>query len=150
MSSYLAASRADLVGSVGAVAGLRAPGTHAPTRPVAVLAFHGRAERINPYAGSATAHWDESVKESARRWAADNGQPPEPERVTLSQTLTRTTYGREGAPGEVTLFTFDRAGHTWPGGHLGLFLRPFLGRTSREVDATQLIWAFAKAHAHDP
>ena len=54
---------------------------------------------------------------------------------------------REGKPGEVTLFTSKGAGHTWPGGHLGLFLRLLHGRTSTEIDATETIWNFAREHA---
>ena len=64
--------------------------------------------------------------------------------------LTRTTYGAEGQPGEVTLWTSRGAGHTWPGGHLGLLLSLFLGRTSREIDATKSIWEFGLRHAGDP
>jgi polyhydroxybutyrate depolymerase len=147
MSCVLAAARADLVSAVGAVAGLRFDGHHTPTRPVAILAFHGTADRINPYRGGTTPRWDESVEESARHWAAVNRMPEQPEVVAVSPTLTRTTYGTEGQPGEVTLFTSKGAGHTWPGGHLGLFLRLFLGRTSTEIDATSRIWDFARAHA---
>jgi polyhydroxybutyrate depolymerase len=147
MSCVLAAARADLVSAVGAVAGLRSGDGHAPTRPVPILAFHGTADRINPYRGGNTARWDESVEESARRWAGFNAMPEQPEVVAVSPTLTRTTYGAEGRPGEVTLFTSKGAGHTWPGGHLGLFLRLLLGRTSTEIDATSTIWDFARAHA---
>ena len=143
----LAAARADLVSAVGAVAGLRSGDGHTPTRPVPVLAFHGTADRINPYLGGNTPRWNESVEESARHWAAANRMPEQPEVVALSPTLTRTTYGDEGKPGEVTLFTSKGAGHTWPGGHLGLFLRLFLGRTSKEIDATAKIWDFDRAHA---
>ncbi len=75
--------------------------------------------------------------------------PGQPEVVAVSPTLTRTTYGAEGKPGEVTLFTSKGAGHTWPGGHLGLFLRLLLGRTSMEIDATSRIWDFARVHAGD-
>jgi polyhydroxybutyrate depolymerase len=147
MSCVLAAARADLVSAVGAVAGLRSGGRHTPIRPVPILAFHGTADRINPYLGGNTPRWDESVEESARHWAAVNGMPEQPEVVAVSPTLTRTTYGAEGEPGEVTLFTSKGAGHTWPGGHPGLFLRLFLGRTSTEVDATSRIWDFDRAHA---
>ena len=42
------------------------------------------------------------------------------------------------------------AGHTWPGGHLGLLLSLVLGRTSREIDATTSIWEFGLRHADDP
>ena len=137
MSCVLAAARADLVSAVGAVAGLRSGSRHAPTRPVPVLAFHGTADRINPYRGGNSSRWDESVEDSARRWAAANGLPEQPDVVAVSPTLTRTTYGTAGAPGEVTLFTSKGAGHTWPGSHLGIFLRLLLGRTSSEIDAAQ-------------
>jgi polyhydroxybutyrate depolymerase len=147
MSCVLAAARADLVSAVGAVAGLRSGDRHTPTRPVPILAFHGTADRINPYLGGNTPRWEESVEESARHWAAANRMPEQPEVVALSPTLTRTTYGTGGKPGEVTVFTSKGAGHTWPGGHLGLFLRLFLGRTSTEIDATAKIWDFDRAHA---
>jgi polyhydroxybutyrate depolymerase len=147
MGCVLAAARADLVSAVAAVAGLRSDDDHTPTRPVPIIAFHGTADRINPYRGGNTPRWDESVEESARHWAAANSMPGEPEVVAVSPTLTRTTYGAQGEPGEVTLFTSKGAGHTWPAGHLGLFLRLFLGRTSTEIDATSTIWDFARAHA---
>jgi polyhydroxybutyrate depolymerase len=149
MSCVLAAARADLVSAVGAVAGLRSGDGHTPNRPVPVLAFHGTADRINPYRGGNTTRWDESVEDSAREWAAANRMPEQPEVVAVSPTLTRTTYGAEEKPGEVTLFTSKGAGHTWPGGHPGLFLRLFLGRTSTEIDATSRIWDFARAHARE-
>ena len=150
MSCVLAAARADLVSAVGAVAGLRFGGGHIPARPVPILAFHGTADRINPYNGGNTPRWDESVEDSARQWAAANRIPEQPEVVAVSPTLTRTTYGDEGKPGEVTLFTSNGAGHTWPGGHLGLFLRLYLGRTSAEINATSRIWEFDRAHAGEP
>jgi poly(3-hydroxybutyrate) depolymerase len=68
----------------------------------------------------------------------------------VSPTLTRTTYGAEGQPGEVTLWTSRGAGHTWPGAHLGLLASLFLGRTSREIDATKSIWEFGLRHTGDP
>jgi polyhydroxybutyrate depolymerase len=147
MSCYFAASRSDLVTMVGAVAGLRAQGSHPPTRPVPILAFHGTADRINPYGGGNTSRWDESVPDAAKRWAQANGLSPEPAVETVSRTLTRTTYGSENGVGEVTLWTSQGAGHTWPGAHLGPLLRLFLGRTSQEIDATGEIWSFAGRHA---
>ncbi len=150
MSSLFAAARPETVRMVGAVAGLRAPDVAPLTRPVPILAFHGTSDRINPYAGSGTTRWDESVPESARRWAEANGHAGPPTETAVSPSLTRTTYGAEGEPGEVTLWTSKGAGHTWPGTRLGPFLRLILGRTSVEIDATERIWAFARAHAGDP
>lgn len=41
------------------------------------------------------------------------------------------------------LWTAARVGHTWPGTHLGIFLRLVLGRTNMVIDATQEICDFA-------
>jgi poly(3-hydroxybutyrate) depolymerase len=82
--------------------------------------------------------------------ALTNGITDPRTEVAVSPTLTRTTYGAEGQTGEVTLLTSRKARHTWPGGHLGLLLGLFLGRTSREIDATKSIWEFGLRHAGDP
>jgi polyhydroxybutyrate depolymerase len=149
MSSLFASVHPELVQAVGAVAGLRSPGVRV-RRPVPVLSFHGTNDRINPYGGSGTQRWNESVPDAARGWALANGITAPPEEVAVSRTLTRTTYGAQGQPGEVTLWTSRGAGHTWPGAHLGLLLSLFLGRTSREIDATTSIWEFGLRHADDP
>lgn len=149
MSSHFASVHPELVQAVGAVAGLRSP-VDTVHRAVPIVAFHGTKDRINPYAGSGTRRWNESVPDAARAWALANGITAPPVEVAVSRTLTRTTYGAEGQPGEVTLWTSRGAGHTWPGGHLGPLLRVFLGRTSREIDATTSIWEFGLRHAGDP
>ena len=149
MSSLFASVHPESVQAVGAVAGLRSP-TAALHRSVPILAFHGTKDRINPYAGSGTQRWNESVPDAARAWAIANGITTPPKEAAVSPTLTRTTYGAEGQPGEVTLWTSHGAGHTWPGGHLGLLLSLFLGRTSHEIDATKTIWEFGRRHADDP
>ena len=149
MSSLFAGVHPELVQAVGAVAGLRSPGVPV-NRPVPILAFHGTKDRINPYRGSGTQRWNESVPDAARAWALANAITTPPTDVAVSPTLTRTTYGAEGRPGEVTLWTSAGAGHTWPGGLLGLLLSLVLGRTSREIDATKSIWEFGLRHADDP
>ena len=149
MSSRFASVHPELVQAVGAVAGLRSPGGPVH-RAVSILSFHGTKDRINPYGGRGTQRWNESVPEAAQAWALANGITDPPEEVAVSPSLTRTTYGSEGQPGEVTLWTSRGAGHTWPGGHLGLLLTLFLGRTSREIDASESIWEFGVRHADDP
>jgi len=150
MSCQFGAAQADAVAMVGAVAGLRGPGSRPLSRPVPVVAFHGTADRINPYSGSRTARWDESVPEAAQRWAAANRVSLQPSEIAVSASLRRTTYGVEGRTGEVTLWTADGAGHTWPGGRLGLVLGMFLGRTTKEIDASDETWAFAQRHSTEP
>lgn len=148
MSCRFAAAQAAMVSMVGAVAGVRAP-VGRPARPVPILAFHGSADRINTYAGSGTGRWVESVPDAVRAWGEANGHPGPPAVVQTSATLTRTTYGEAGRPGEVTLWTSKDAGHTWPGGRMSLALRAFLGRASDEIDASREIWSFEQAHAAD-
>jgi len=147
MSCFFASTHADLVAAVGAVGGLRAPSVTTPVRSVPVVAFHGTADRINPYAGGLGQRWDESVPEAARRWAVANGLPAQPSETQVGKSLRRTTYGVEGEPGEVTLWTSDGAGHTWPGGSAGLLLRLFLGSVSQEINASEEIWRFYQRHA---
>jgi len=149
MSSHFASVHPELVQAVGAVAGLRSPAGPV-RRSVPILSFHGTKDRINPYGGSGTQRWNESVPDAARAWALANGITGPPTEVAVSQALTRTTYGAEGQPGEVTLWTSRGAGHTWPSGHLGLVLSLLLGRMSREIDATRSIWEFGLRHAGDP
>jgi polyhydroxybutyrate depolymerase len=149
MSSHFAGVHPELVQAVGAVAGLRSP-VIALQRPVPILAFHGTKDRINPYGGSGTQRWNESVPDAARAWALANGISGPPTEVAVSPTLTRSTYGAEGERGEVTLWTSRGAGHSWPGGHLGLRLSLYLGRTSKEIDASSSIWEFGLRHAADP
>jgi polyhydroxybutyrate depolymerase len=149
MSSLFASVHPELVQAVGAVAGLRSPGVPV-RRSVPILSFHGTNDRINPYGGGGTQRWNESVPDAARAWALANGITAPPVEDAVSPTLTRTTYGAEGHPGEVTLWTSRGAGHTWPGGHLGLLLRLLLGRTSQEIDASKSIWEFGLRHADDP
>jgi polyhydroxybutyrate depolymerase len=136
MASRFAAMRPDGVLLIGAVAGLRAPRPQNPGHPVRVVAFHGTADRINPFAGSGTTRWDEGVLDAARAWAWANGVATEPRQEDVSHTLTRYTYGPPEGAGAVTLWVSRGAGHTWPGSRLPLPLRLLLGRTSREIDAT--------------
>jgi polyhydroxybutyrate depolymerase len=140
MACYYAAARAEEVTMVGAVAGLRAPELE-PSRPVPIVAFHGLADRINPYRGGRGVRWSESVPDAAQAWARANGVGEAPTVAEISATLSKTSYG-EGTPTEVTLWTFQGAGHTWPGHAAGWLARLFLGRTSNELDATTEIWRF--------
>ena len=140
MACHYAAARADEVAAVAAVAGLRTPDS-APARPVPVVAFHGRADRINPYLGGRGDRWRESVPEAAEAWAIANGAGRDAAVTEVSPRLTKVSYGA-GTPTEVTLWTFADAGHTWPGHPAGPLFRLLLGRTSTELDATQEIARF--------
>ncbi len=112
MSSRFASRHPDEVMVLGAVAGLRAPARDTLERPVRVVAFHGTSDRINPFLGSGTPRWDESVLNAAKAWARANGHSTEAQQEQVSRRLTRLNFGAEGRPGAVTLWVCNGAGHT--------------------------------------
>lgn len=147
MACQLAAAHSPLVGTLGAVAGLRSPASSALESAVPVLAFHGTADRINPYRGHGRGGWKESVPAAAAAWARANGVDPAPAETTSSSHLTALRHGHSGDPGEVVLWACHGAGHTWPGGRLTHpLLRLWMGRTSSEIDATDTLWQFYLRH----
>jgi len=157
MASRFASLHPESVRALGAVAGLRAPAQTRLAHPLQVVAFHGTADRINPFAGSGTERWDESVPDAAVAWARALGLASEPARHELTDHLTRMDFGNSTQGPAVTLFVSQGAGHTWPGSRLRLvpvsplfplsplFLRLILGRTSKEIDATTEIWRATSA-----
>ncbi len=133
MASALADARPDLVAGIAPVAGLRAP-----TRPggaVAVLAFHGTDDPVNPYAGSDDPRWREGVEDAAAAWARRGGAAAE---GTSEEGRVATTTWAGAAP--VVLHAVRGAGHTWPGTDADL---GDLGAVAREVRASELIARFA-------
>lgn len=145
MADMLACTLSDRIAAVGGVAGayLFPPKLCRPTRPVPVIAFHGTADPIVPYAGggSFSPHSDFlPVREWAAGWAARNGCWEESMVQSTVGEINTTSYGgcRENAG--VVLFTIFGGGHTWPGGEPLPEL--LTGRTTREIDATAEMWRF--------
>ena len=152
MASRFASLHPEAVQVLGAVAGLRTPAQVRLEHPVRVLAFHGTADRINPFDGSGTERWNESVSDAAEAWARALGLPSEPARREPASHLTRVDFGDPNQAAAVSLFISRGAGHTWPGSRLPLFplsLRLILGRTSEEIDATDEIWRSTSATVLD-
>ena len=133
----------------------------APARPVSVLLMPGTEDPLVPWAGGdigfpgATRKVGKvlSVAESVAAWVALNRCTPppsaswEPDRDPNDGTrVRREAYGpcRDGT--EVVLLAVEGGGHTWPGGWQ-YFPERVIGRTSRDIDANEVIWSFFKRHA---
>jgi polyhydroxybutyrate depolymerase len=125
----------------------------AHAEPVSVLAMQGTADPLMPYAGGGVASRRGrvfSAEESVGFWArvAGCGGPvtvtEEPDRVADGTRVRHTDFGpcldRRRA---VELYTIEGGGHTWPGGPPA---GRAVGRVSRELDATALIWSFFLQH----
>jgi polyhydroxybutyrate depolymerase len=133
----------------------------APSRPVSVLAINNVDDPLVPFEGGEIwGHFHRvrlgkvlSVNESIGFWVRRNkcsvipfiDQEPDRDPTDGTRVLRKEfTKGMEGT--EVILYKIDGGGHTWPGGlqYLPAWL---IGKTSRDIDASEVIWTFFKKHS---
>jgi len=93
-----------------------------------------------------------SVKQSVETWVARNGcsttpvVSEEPDRDPDDRTrIQKEMYGGGKEGTEVILYAVKGGGHTWPGG-LQYAPASIIGRTSKDMNACQVIWDFFKTH----
>lgn len=157
MASALACARSDVFAAVAPVAGLRAgrpdpadttepdPTSCDPTRPVAVVTFHGTADQVNPYQGNGDLRWGYPVQLAAQTWAELNDCRVGPKTTTISANVTRSTWSRCDRRADVVLYEVTGGGHTWPDTDVDLEGLG-LGPVTREINASQIMWDFFAAH----
>lgn len=161
-SQRLACERSDRIAAIGVVA-IQLP-EHLPSacalkRPVSALMMPGTEDPLVPWEGGEIGFRGGrkfgrvfSVRESIGFWVKQNqcpGKPVvsyEPDRDPKDRTrVRRETYGPCSEGTEVVLYAVEGGGHTWPGGDQYLPTR-IIGRTSRDIDANEVIWNFFKKH----
>jgi polyhydroxybutyrate depolymerase len=127
-----------------------------PSKPVSVLAINGDTDPLVPFnGGDVTGPFGKrkfgrvlSAHESVMFWVKNNGCSPDPIIIDVPDKdpddVTRVQKqqfinGRNNS--EVILYTIKNGGHTWPGGYqyLGEWI---VGRTCRDMNATEVIWEF--------
>jgi polyhydroxybutyrate depolymerase len=155
MAYRLACERPDRFVAVAAVAGNLPVGLPCrPTRPVSVLVMNGTEDPLMPWEGGEVRFGAQrlgevlSAEQTVARWVAFNGCHREPaveilpDRAPLDGTrVSQTRYARCDGGADVLLYRVEGGGHTWPGGPQET-PRNIVGRTSRDVDATDVIWRF--------
>ncbi len=157
MSSLLACRLSDRITAVAPLAGAEFPEEGCDGEPVPVMAFHGAADDIVPYAGggldAATIVnqnlWGGDVPpgvpehggvdQAMAAWAENNGCDPEPIEDRVSPEVLRTTW--EGCEAETVLYVVEGGGHNWPGHPVPGFEEMF-GHTTTDIDATALMFEF--------
>jgi polyhydroxybutyrate depolymerase len=150
MSFVLSCTLSDRIAAVGMVAAAQTSSWRWCTdeRPVPMIAFHGTADPVVPYNGGAswisprpfpgTPMW-------AARWAKRNRCGDNPLESTAAVDVSQREYTNCADGASVVLYTIHGGGHTWPG---GMELPEwFVGRTTRTINATELMWAFFSEHA---
>jgi polyhydroxybutyrate depolymerase len=153
MAHRLAIEHSDRIAAIATVAGTLAVDKCEPQRPVPVLHFHGTADPLVPFDGLPEKAMKplqfKSVDETIAAWVKADGCPSQPvveeipEKAHDGMKITKKTYGPGSDRAEVVLFTIEGGGHTWPGVDLKL---PFLGKTTQNIAATDLIWDFFQKH----
>ncbi|MFL5481996.1 MAG: alpha/beta hydrolase family esterase [Gemmatimonadaceae bacterium] len=145
MSFALSCTLSSRIAAIGVVAGAQTLAWRwcADQRPMPMIAFHGTADAHTPYNGGPS--WLSprpfpNVPRWTANWARRNHCRTPPVDSSIAADVVRRTYARcaDGAP--VVLYTIRGGGHTWPG---GMELPEwFVGRTTRSIDATRLMWEF--------
>ena len=149
MAFVLSCTLSDRIAAVGMVASalLLPPEWCADRRPVPMIAFHGTADPVTPYAGGTTwvaATTFPDVPTFVSKWARRNGCAPTASDSVVATDVTRRAYTKCEGDAAVVLYTIQGAGHSWPGG--GPVPEWFAGSTSRTIDATREMWEFFRDH----
>ncbi|MEO8611266.1 MAG: PHB depolymerase family esterase [Chloroflexota bacterium] len=155
MTFRLACELADKISAFAAVAATMpadSQQTCQPGRAVPMLVMNGTDDRVVPYEGGQVMGGRGdilSTEATVAFWAANNGCSGNPVETLLPDLNPRDqtrvyvrTYPNGSAP--VVLYRIENGGHTWPGGAQYLPVR-MIGRVSRGINATQVIWDFFKA-----
>jgi polyhydroxybutyrate depolymerase len=153
MAFVLSCTLSDRIAAVGMVAPAQSlpPGWCTNRRPVPVISFHGDGDPIVLYNGGPMVdpiNPDPPVFPAARgfaaNWAQRNRCGPNPVDSEVADDVTRLVYTDCADDASVVLYTIHGGGHTWPGGQP--LPEWFLGPTSREIDASALMWEFFQEH----
>jgi polyhydroxybutyrate depolymerase len=115
--------------------------------PVPMISFHGTADRFTPYDGGKVFIAENpfpSIPGWTKNWARRNRCAPTPVDSPVAADVQRREYTGCANDASVVLYTIKDGGHTWPGGtELPEWL---LGRTTRSIDASEMMWTFFEEH----
>lgn len=132
-----------------------------PSRPMPVLIINGTDDPLERWEGGEIRLWRNtygvvlSVADTVKFWVEKDQCSSSPVITQLPDKdpadgtkVRKEVYGgcQDGA--EVVLYAIEGGGHTWPGGlqYLPEFV---IGKTSREFNASEVIWQFFKEHQMD-
>ncbi|OYO27770.1 PHB depolymerase family esterase [Janthinobacterium sp. PC23-8] len=136
------------VASVGATMPEPVVNHHADPHKVGVLLIHGTADQVVLYQGKAGDYL--SADETWRYWARVNGitsamPPPRLLPGMAGDDLKLSMLEQGSGQHSVALIAIDGGGHTWPGADAFNIGLP-IGKTSRSLDANEVMWAFFSRH----
>lgn len=165
-SHRLGCEAADTFAAIAPIAGTIARGLAKSCRPsqsVAVIAIQGLADPSMPFdggyvGGSAEGGEVLGARATLELWRSLNGCAPAVRSTSLPVTVqdgtsvTRRSYANCRRNGDVVAYEIEGGGHRWPpfdGPSEGPG-RQGNGVSSRNIAATEIVWAFFAAHARRP
>ena len=149
MANLLACELPDRIAAIGGVAGAYTNPVRGcnPSRPVPVIAFHGTADPIVPYAGGAAGPGGfvfPAVPDWAAAWAQRNGCDVTSTALPASGEVSGVQYTNCNENADVIFYTVAGGGHSWPGG--GKLPRAIVGHMTEDIDASAVMWEFFAQH----
>jgi polyhydroxybutyrate depolymerase len=163
MALRAACDAADKIAAVAAVAAalpVRMKPLCNPSAPISVLIMNGSEDPVMPWRGGEIRLGLErlgrviSTDDTMTFWAEHDGCVTTPAVEDLpdkdpgDNTVVRRSVFPQCQAAEVVLYTVDRGGHTWPGGPQYL-PQAAVGRVTKDIDATAVIWDFFKRQARE-
>jgi polyhydroxybutyrate depolymerase len=150
MAFALSCRLSDRIAAVGAVAAAQAflpVDRCGDSRPVATVAFHGTADPLAPYNGGSSPISPglfPDIQDWTARVERRNQCKGDPSDTRITASVRRLAYANCAENADVILYSVEGGGHTWPGGKpLPEWL---VGRTTREINATSVMWEFFMQH----
>lgn len=131
-----------------------------PERPVPMLIMNGTDDPLHPWRGGALRKSGRlgkggeviGTEHAARFWADHDDctgreESELPDREPADGTRVRAIHYTHCSLGsEVLLLAIEGGGHAWPGAPERPFLARLTGRTSRDIDGSEVIWEFVSKH----
>jgi polyhydroxybutyrate depolymerase len=153
MAFALSCRLADRIAAIGAVAAAQfVPwNCFGVSRPVPTVAFHGTADPIALYQGGSSPISPgrfQNIRDWTARVARRNQCMGNPGETRITASVRRLAYANCAENADVILYTVEGGGHTWPGGKP--LPERMVGRTTREINASRVMWAFFAEHSRGP
>ena len=149
MCFRLACELSNRIAAIAPISGPMGMTSCASSRPVSVIYFHGREDKIAPFAGGRGilpgGGEYQSVDQTIAFWRQHDGITGSPREVKRGEA-TGYYYGPGANGSEVALWVIQGGGHTWPGGQFGVLGERALGKMTQSISANELMWEFFQKH----
>ena len=119
--------------------------------PVPLLFIVGTDDPLNPLAGGnvklpwGNTQYHPPIEDSLKEWERMLGCGPQVTTTSVRNGVDEVAYDQCAKGGEVVYYTVKGLGHIWPGGKNRL-PEKWVGKPSNDLNATDIIWDFFKAH----